>query len=282
MNTPLDISVIIPSYNRWHTLPRALDSVIEQQLQALEIIVIDDGSTDDSAAEIAVNYPQVKLLQQENLGVSAARNLGIQSARGTWIALLDSDDAWLPQKLKRQRESLALHPELRLCHSDEIWIRNGRRVNPKNRHQKSGGWIFEHCLPLCAISPSAAMIHRNVFADIGYFDPELPACEDYDFWLRLTHREPVLYIDEMLINKFGGHEDQLSRAHWGMDRFRIQVLLKLLRTEALNSDQRRAALNTLAEKLQVYVAGARKRGREEEADGLELAFSQVKREAQPQ
>lgn len=275
MTATPDISVIIPSHDRWHTLPRALDSVLAQQLQPLEVIVVDDGSSDDTAALMAEHYPSVRLLQQENQGVSAARNSGIKVSKGRWIALLDSDDVWHPKKLERQREQLIAEPVYRLCHCDEIWIRNGVRVNPKRRHQKTGGWVFEQCLPLCAISPSAALIRRDVFEDIGFFDPELPACEDYDFWLRLTHREPVLYIEEALLNKYGGHEDQLSRAHWGMDRFRIQVLLKLLAQDLLSREQRDAALTTLEQKLGVYMAGANKRGRTEETEQLQQAFVAV-------
>ncbi len=275
MTATPDISVIIPSHDRWHTLPRALDSVLAQQLQPLEVIVVDDGSSDDTAALMAEHYPSVRLLQQKNQGVSAARNSGIKVSKGRWIALLDSDDVWHPEKLERQREQLIAEPVYRLCHCDEIWIRNGVRVNPKRRHQKTGGWVFEQCLPLCAISPSAALIRRDVFEDIGFFDPELPACEDYDFWLRLTHREPVLYIEEALLNKYGGHEDQLSRAHWGMDRFRIQVLLKLLAQDLLSREQRDAALTTLEQKLGVYMAGANKRGRTEETEQLQQAFVAV-------
>lgn len=268
MTDTADISVIIPSYNRWHCLPRALDSVLEQTAAVREIIVVDDGSSDATAEQLARHYPQVTVLQQDNAGVSAARNAGIAAASGQWVALLDSDDVWHPSKLARQSAALQQSPEHRLCHCDELWIRNGVRVNPKNKHRKTGGWIFEHCLPLCAISPSAAIIRRDVFADIGLFDEDLPACEDYDYWLRLTHREPVLYIDEALLSKYGGHEDQLSRAHWGMDRFRIQVLLKLLKTASLQSAQREAAMTTLKSKLTVYTAGALKRGRGEEVQQL--------------
>jgi len=276
MHTSATVSVLIPSFNRAYCLPRALDSVLEQSHTPLEIIVVDDGSTDDTAALLADKYPNVRHLEQRNQGVSAARNTGIAAATGDWIALLDSDDAWHPRKLEKQLLAAAEHPDMRLVHCDELWIRNGVRVNPKNRHQKTGGWIFEHCLPLCAMSPSASMIRRDVFDDIGLFDTALPACEDYDFWLRLTHQEPVLYIDEALLSKYGGHEDQLSRAHWGMDRFRIQVLLKLLReTPQLQAAYRAAALDTLKSKIAVYSAGARKRGRDAEADDLASAYAAV-------
>lgn len=275
-------SVIIPSYNRWYCLPRALDSVLAQSKAAHEIIVIDDGSTDDTAQQLARQFPSIKVLQQNNAGVSAARNAGINIASGDWIALLDSDDVWHSNKLEQQLTALQQNVEMRLCHCDELWIRNGVRVNPKNKHRKSGGWIFEQCLPLCAISPSAAIIRRDVFDDIGLFDEDLPACEDYDFWLRLTHREPVLYLDEALLSKYGGHEDQLSSAHWGMDRFRIQALFKLLQTAKLNAEQRQAASALLQVKIDVYSAGALKRNRHEEVEQLQTTLKSLNLGAQSQ
>lgn len=267
------ISVVIPTHNRCHTLARALDSVIAQSVQPIEIIVIDDGSTDDTSALLKSSYPQVKNYRQSNHGVSHARNRGIESSSGEWIALLDSDDAWYPGKLEAQLRELERTPNLRLCHSDEHWIRNGKRVNQRNRHAKQGGRIFQHCLPLCAISPSASVIHRDVFHDIGYFDEALPACEDYDFWLRLTARESVAYCDAPLVIKHGGHQDQLSRRFMAMDRFRLVALDKILRSEILDESDERATIKTLGDKFQVYSAGAMKRGRTAEIAELRARYS---------
>ena len=252
------ISVIIPSYNRAHTLKRALDSVLRQTRPADEIIVVDDGSTDNTEQLIQQQYPQVIYVKQTNQGVSAARNRAIETASGEWLALLDSDDEWLPNKLATQLALLEHQPGYRLIHSDEIWIRNGVRVNQMKKHAKSGGWIFENCLPLCAISPSAAMIQRDLFAEVGLFDEDLPACEDYDLWLRTTARYPVLYCHEPLILKYGGHEDQLSQQHWGMDRFRIQALTKSLEDNYLTHDNRAAAQAMLNKKINIVLKGARK------------------------
>ena len=254
------ISVIIPTYNRIETLARAIDSVLTQTHPADELIVVDDGSSDGTAAWLGEHYPQVKLIEQPNSGVSAARNRGIEATSGEWIALLDSDDEWLPKKLEKQLALLASEPELKLVHSDEIWIRNGVRVNQMKKHTKKGGWIFQDCLPLCAISPSAVMIHRTIFDDVGLFDESLPACEDYDLWLRITSVYPVLYCDEPLIQKYGGHEDQLSRKHWGMDRFRIQALVNILESGGLNKADYAAALEMMLGKAKVVLGGARKRG----------------------
>lgn len=259
------VSVVIPSHNRVHVLGRALDSVLAQTRPADEIVVVDDGSEDGTADWLARHYPQVRMLGQANRGVSAARNRGIGAARGEWIALLDSDDEWLPHKLQRQLDALAAHPGHRLCHADEIWIRHGRRINPMNKHAKSGGRIFQRCLPLCVISPSAALLHRSLFDEVGLFDEALPACEDYDLWLRICATEPVLYVDAPLIVKHGGHEDQLSRRFWGMDRFRIRALQKILAHPGLSDADRAAAHSVLAQKARVYAQGARKRGRLDEA-----------------
>ena len=267
----ITISVVIPTYNRAHTLPRALDSVLAQTRPAAEIIVVDDGSSDHTESMLRQGYPMVRYLRQSNLGVSAARNTGIQAACGDWIALLDSDDAWLPEKLERQCGAIA--DGCPLVHSDEIWIRRGVRVNPMKKHAKSGGWIYQQCLPLCAISPSAALIKRDLFDAIGLFDESLPACEDYDFWLRVCVRYPVAFIDEALIYKYGGHEDQLSRRYWGMDRFRVIALEKMLDSRLLSEADRRATRRILLQKLTILAQGAQKRGKHTEAKDYQQRFA---------
>jgi glycosyltransferase involved in cell wall biosynthesis len=257
------VSVIVPTLNRAALLPRALSSVLSQTRPADEIIVVDDGSTDDTPVLLERYGARIEVLRQANAGVSAARNRGIGYATGEWLAFLDSDDAWLPHKLERQLGSLM--PEVRVAHTDEIWIRRGKRVNPMKKHAKSGGFIFERCLPLCVISPSAVIIHHEVFQAVGLFDETLPACEDYELWLRICARYPVQFLNEPLIFKYGGHADQLSRRYWGMDRFRIRALEKLLASGDLSVENHRSALRALIRKLEIYGNGARKRGRIEEA-----------------
>jgi glycosyltransferase involved in cell wall biosynthesis len=261
----MTVSVVIPVWNRSALVRRALDSVLAQTRPAEEILVVDDGSTDDTASVVRRQFPGVRLVTQENRGVSAARNRGIRAAGGEIVAFLDSDDEWAPKKLERQIEAMSERPDAVLCHTDEIWIRRGRRVNTMTKHRKHGGDIFERALPLCAISPSAAIVRRRLFDEVGFFDESLPACEDYDLWLRVTARFPVLYIDEPLTVKYGGHDDQLSRRYFGMDRFRIQALEKILRSGSLRPDYRRAAEKTLREKVRIYANGARRRGKWEEA-----------------
>jgi glycosyltransferase involved in cell wall biosynthesis len=263
------ISVVIPTFDRAHLLPRALDSVFAQERPADEVIVVDDGSRDETATLVRRDYPRARLLRTPHRGVSAARNAGAAVARGSWLAFLDSDDAWLPEKLAAQEAALEAAPDAVLVHADEIWIRNGVRVNPRRRHAKRGGWIFQDCLPLCVISPSAALVRRSTFDAVGAFDEGLPACEDYDLWLRITSRHPVLFVDRPLLVKHGGHDDQLSRTTEALDRYRIRALTKILASGHLGPEDRRAAARTLCEKIRVYGAGARKRGRLEEAARLE-------------
>lgn len=256
MNT---ISVVIPSFNRLAMLKRALNSVLVQTLPADDIIVVDDGSTDDTIAILQPQYPQVKFLRQDNFGVSVARNVGIQATHGNWIALLDSDDVWHANKLMWQMQAIMTAPEYPLCHSDEIWLRHGIQINPMRKHAKAGGWIYQCCLPRCVISPSTVLIKRTLFDELGYFDESLPVCEDYDLWLRFCARYPVLYVAEKLITKYDGHHDHLSCRHWGMDRFRIQALHNILSTDSLCEDDRQATINTLIEKINIYMKGAKKR-----------------------
>lgn len=259
----MNISVIIPTWNRADRLANALQSVFAQRLPATEVIVVDDGSSDDTRSRVHSHFPDARYIYQPNRGVSSARNTGIRAAHGDWIALLDSDDRWQPDKLEQQCAHLRASPEYKICHSDEIWIRNGRRVNPMKKHAKYGGHIFRQCLPLCAISPSAVMIHRELFNEVGLFDERLPACEDYDLWLRICAAHPVLYIDKPLITKEGGHSDQLSRHYWGMDRFRIHALEKILASGTLDAANHAAALATLLDKLAIVIKGASKHGNHE-------------------
>jgi glycosyltransferase involved in cell wall biosynthesis len=270
-----DISVIIPTFNRAHTLPRALDSVMVQTLQSMEIIIVDDGSTDETNAVLA-DYPGLCIISQDNRGVSAARNVGIEKAGGEWLAFLDSDDEWLKEKLQKQWDAICNDDKL-ICHTEEIWIRNGQRVNPMKKHQKYGGLIYEKCLPLCVISPSSVMIHKTVFNDVGNFDETLEVCEDYDLWLRICSKYPVLFVDEPLIVKYGGHDDQLSRKHWGMDRFRAKALEKMIASGASNDEDEKATVNMLIQKCEIIINGMKKRGKDVEAMEWEEKLKKYKK-----
>lgn len=262
------VSVVLPTYNRAWCLREALDSVAGQGFRDFELIVVDDGSTDETACLLGAYGDALRVLRQPRRGVSAARNAGIAAARGKLIAFLDSDDLWLPGKLARQVEFFDRHPAALICQTEELWVKNGRRVNPGQRHRKRGGMIFEPSLELCLVSPSAVMLRRELLDAVGRFDERLPACEDYDLWLRISCRFPVGLIETPLIVKRGGHADQLSRAA-GLDRYRIASIAQLIFGGGLTAAQRRAAAAVLKQKCQVYAGGCRKRGRRAEADRYE-------------
>lgn len=271
------ISVVIPTFNRVDRLEKTLQSVLDQTFSPLEIIVVDDGSNDSTEAMLMDKFgDRIQYHYQENRGVSHARNTGIELSSGNWIAFLDSDDQWLPEKLQLQVAAIQSSPEYWFCHTNEIWIRNGKRVNPMNKHDKSGGYIYQHCLPLCVISPSSALIKKQVFNDIGAFDESLPVCEDYDYWLRYCASHPVLYIESPQLIKHGGHEDQLSRRYWGMDRFRIQALLKILQSHNLTEEDRIATVDIAVEKHRILETGAKKHGNSEILNFCEIAMRQLR------
>lgn len=262
------VSVIIPTFNRGWALRESVDSVLEQEYDSFELLVVDDGSTDDTGEILAQYGTKLTVVRQENRGVSAARNAGIAASSGALIAFLDSDDRWLPKKLSEQVLFFDERPDALICQTEEIWIRNGVRVNPKKHHKKPSGEIFEASLSLCLVSPSAVMMRRSLFSEVGLFDEKLPACEDYDLWLRIGCRHPIHLIDIPLILKTGGHEDQLSRAP-RLDRYRILSLEKLLSDGGLTEWQAAAAVKKLIEKCAIYAMGCRKWGRQEEADHFE-------------
>lgn len=261
-------SVIIPAHNRGGPLRRAVESVLAQTFRDYELIVVDDGSTDDTP-RIADEYGgRVIYIRQENGGVSSARNAGLRSSGAPLVAFLDSDDAWLPGKLLAQRDFFQERPGISLVQTDEQWIRSGRRVNPMRKHLKREGDIFADSLELCLVSPSAAAMKRDLFGRYGLFDEDLPVCEDYDLWLRVTSRERVGLIGEKLVLKYGGHADQLSRRFWGMDRFRVYAIMKLLEHGELTREQRLRARDAALRKAGVLLNGAVKRGKREWADRL--------------
>lgn len=257
---PVHFSVILPVYNRENRVTRAIDSVLRQTFQPFEIFVVNDGSTDNTPALLKSYGDQIKVIHQQNYGVSSARNKGITASSGEWIALLDSDDEWLPGKLQMQYEYICSHPDIKIFQTDEIWIRNGKRVNPMKKHSKKGGYIFYESLPLCIVSPSAVVIHRSLFHEYGLFNETLPVCEDYELWLKMGAHQPIGLIKEFGIIKYGGHEDQLSRKYWGMDRFRIRALENVLNEGQLSSEQRSAVIREIISKAEILQAGAVKRG----------------------
>lgn len=260
------ISVVIPTYNRWILLDRALSSVVNQTYPAHQIIVVDDGSDESLSDSLRNSFPGVQFLRQENKGVASARNLGVKISTGEWIALLDSDDEWQPTKLEKQMAFTEKFPELRAIHTGERWIRNGNEVTPPAYLEKSSDLLWERSLRHCLICPSSVLLHRSVFETVGLFDEEFTVCEDYDFWLRLLLEKEIGLVEEKLVIKHGGHADQLSTITWGMDRFRVMALQKILNNPVLSNDRRIKAIEVLHEKCLILAQGAEKRGKLEEAE----------------
>ena len=264
MKQPL-VSVILPTYNRAWALKTAIDSVLFQNYPNIELIVIDDGSRDNTKELLKDYKNQIKVLTQENAGVSAARNRGIEKSRGEFIALLDSDDAWDKKKISCQMDFFMANPEALICQTQEVWIRNHKRVNPKIKHKKPSGMIFEQSLNLCLVSPSAVMMKREIFELKGYFNEKFLVCEDYDLWLRISSTIPVFLIDKPYTIKNGGHKDQLSNLH-SQDKFRIRSLKNLLDSNTLTKDQSLKAQKVFKKKCDIYGNGCIKRGRQDEGE----------------
>ena len=259
-----EISVIIPTYNRCDLLKRAINSVIKQTITPKEIIIVDNGSTDQTYQMVSSLFPEINYFIEKKRGVSAARNKGILESKSKWIAFLDSDDAWKPTKLEKQMEySVFNQDKYRIIHTDENWYRNKKFLNQLKKHKKSGGNIFKNSLQLCCISPSSVVLKKQIFDDYGLFDENLEVCEDYDMWIRITSKEEVGFLDSPLVSKYGGHSDQLSKKFWGMDRFRIKSLEKNLKNEHFSKSQKINVLDTLIEKLTIVSDGALKRGNKE-------------------
>lgn len=260
------VSVILPVRNRAALLKRAVRSVWEQTWQDWELVAVDDGSDDATLAVLqglAAQEPRMRVLSTPPRGVSHARNRGVEASAGEWIALLDSDDLWLPRKLEAQMYFVA-DSGVAACQTEEIWVRHGRRVNPCRKHAKPAGWFLQQAVQLCLISPSCVVFSRKLWEQVGPFDEDLPACEDYALWLRLLLVAPVGLVPQALVIKTGGHEDQLSRLFVGQDRFRLQGLRRAL-NQAMRVEDRRVLAAEILRRGRIYQAGCLKHGLVDEA-----------------
>lgn len=232
------VSVIIPTFNRAGPVQRAIDSVLRQSYKNFELLVVDDGSTDDTAFWLSkIQDPRFRYMQSTNLGVSHARNLGVKNAKADWICFLDSDDLWRRHKLSEQLRFHDKHRDILISQTEDMWLKNSSRLNKMKKHLTREGDIFKESLKLCLISPSSVMLHKPLFWECGGFDETLPACEDYDLWLKITAKHKIGFVKKTLVTKFGGHSDQLSKKYDAMDRFRLQSLQNLLKTQNLSPVQ---------------------------------------------
>ncbi len=246
------ISLIIPVYNREEEIKRALNSAFNQTLRADEIIVVDDGSSDLTPNILQSFKDKVRIITTQNGGVSRARNIGIKASKGEWITFLDSDDEWMSSKLQKQMRFHQKNPHILFSHTNERWIRSGRKVKQKAIHKKPSGWCFRQNLNFCKIAPSSVMVHKSVLDRVGLFDESLEVCEDYDLWLRVSREFEVGLVEEELVIKYGGHKDQLSFKHHSIDRFRVEALLKHRDLKEVQDEIER--------KCKILINGAKKRG----------------------
>ncbi|WP_319559467.1 glycosyltransferase family A protein [Marispirochaeta sp.] len=266
MNPP-KVSIIIPTHNRYHLLTEAIESVRAQIFCDYELIIVDDGSDDNTPS--LRDEPDIRYLQTSRCGMpGAARNRGAEISRGEYLAFLDSDDLWLPEKLSRQVPLLDAQPDVPLIHTRELWRRGTKTVSQKGQKHARKGNIFTDALWKCTIGPSTVLMRKSAFEELGGFDESLEVAEDYEFWLRVTSRYPVAYIDEALTIKRAGDWEQLSEKHGQIEEFRIEALFRLLEQERLPQEHRSETLVMLNNKLDIWSAGARKRGRDEEAQGF--------------
>ena len=253
----INVSVIIPTYNRVKFLPACINSVLKQSIPVEEIIVVDNNSSDGTVNYIRDKFKMVRVLIERNKGVSFARNLGILNSKNNWVAFLDSDDEWMPDKIQKQIELIKrLNYKVNFIHTNEKWVRNNIILNQKKKHAKKGGYIFQDCLDICKISPSSTLIKKSLFDQYGLFNTKFKVCEDYELWLRFTSKIEIGYINEVLIKKNGGHNDQLSKKYWGIDRYRIKALEKLIVTNNLTIEYKVMAVKILIEKINILILGA--------------------------
>ncbi len=222
----MKVTVVIPTYNRYTLLKRAISSLTQQSHTVDEIIVVDDGSTDDTI-NITQDFPNIKYFFQENRGVSSARNFGISKACNDWLAFLDSDDEWHKSKLQEQLEFHKQNPELLMSYTAEKWVRDSKVVKIPKKFRKIGEDIFRENLSYCNIAPSSVLLHKSLLDDVGVFDKSLEVCEDYDLWLRILCKHKIGLLNKTLITKYAGHDEQLGFRK-DMDKVRTTVLEKLL------------------------------------------------------
>ena len=270
-------SVIIPTYNRRNFLKIAVESVLAQTFENFELIIVDDGSTDDTS-RIAKDYQDKRIvfLRQKNKGPSSARNLGIKTAKGKFISFLDSDDRYRRQKLETAYEYITQNPDYKIFHTEELWYRNSQYLAQKKEHKKPEGYVFNYALKTCCISLSTCCVHKDVFKNIGFFDEIFPVCEDYEFWLRATLTYPVKLIPLYLTIKEGGHAGQQSQEK-GLDKYRFLAIYKLIKNNQLSCCQLKHALCNLKEKANIYVQGAQKRKKAKEIKEIEMKLMEIKK-----
>jgi glycosyltransferase involved in cell wall biosynthesis len=229
------VSVIIPTYERAHLVSQAIDSILAQTYDDREIIVVNDGSTDNTAEILAGYADRITLIHQENRGVAAARNAGMRVARGEYIAFLDDDDLWEPQKLAQQIPLLEIDPLVGLVSSDMVFF-DEEGIHP--------GTYWDGFIPPATITPwtllkgsflsvPTIVIRQSCLAQVGYFDENLQVCEDYDLWLRIVEGWKVDYINAPLVRCFRSQDRNFQNLSKNIE----QMILKTIQVKIATFDR---------------------------------------------
>ena len=205
------VSVIIPTYNRARFVLKAIQSVLDQTFNDFEIIVVDDGSTDNTRNLLTNFGKKIRYFYKNNAGVASARNFGIQQSCAKYIAFLDSDDMWLPERLGKGVKILDSNKDTSLVFSDIYRVKNGQRMKQSyfDLYSPYKGFVFENLYLQDFIPTSSVVLKEECFKKTGLFDEDLPSCEDYDMWLRISTSFRVKYINEPLV-LFMYHSKNLS------------------------------------------------------------------------
>lgn len=248
--TPL-VSVVIPTYNRRELVRRAIDSVFAQDCPVEDVIIVDDGSTDGTGEALRRRYgDRIRYLRQPNAGVSAARNRGLAVARGRYLALLDSDDLWLPAKTGLQVAWLDAHPGygMVVCdvtrvdrHDHDIDVLQRRRILPED------GWASRWIMHDPVLVPASVMLRREVLDDVGGFDETLATAEDLEFHLRVARRWRIGVVAQPLVRAMRGHDGLSSLANTYDDYVAVvEQALEALRGQVDESERLRALAGVYA------------------------------------
>jgi len=283
MPTSPAVSVVVPTYNAQSFIVETLRSVLDQTMGDLELIVVDDGSSDDTVALVgAIGDPRIRLVPQANAGRCVARNRGLDLARAPLVCFLDHDDVWHPQKLAAQLQVLEREPDTALVHTDyRMWYAglDGRFPDATELlpttpdpaiDETVSGWAYHHLLVDSFILTSTAIMRTQAVREVGAFDPALPYSEDWDLWFRLSRRWPF--------TKLKGHyalyrqlPSQGSRVYRQVD-YRMRLLEQAVATWGYASPNGQTHGETAVRRqfarfhagygLECLLAGDRQRGRQ--------------------
>jgi len=239
------VSIIIPAYNAEQYLSQSLESALNQSYQDLEVIVVDDGSTDKSVA-IAQEYgSRVKLFQQRNLGAATARNCGVKLSKGQWIAFLDSDDIWAASKIERQLDHCG---DLSWSHSDWFFIGHNQdgTIKGSDRAPKFGGDVLSKLIVDNFIGTSTVMVRREVFLEVGGFDDSLRALQDWDLWLRIANHYEIAYLPEPLV-QYRVRPSSTSRSPRKTKPYHMELIQRIFAREGVGASMQHLKRRTLAQ-----------------------------------